>query len=497
MIRRGQLVKKIVFASFTMALLGSTSLAIAQHQLTDKRLSTDELLVKQLQVAKPFQNNNGVVPSGYSGPTFVLNHAWPTKHLPPLANAPWQRAINNGRITVANAPAYAAALKAAISANGRKLVTDHEHWDASKAGWYNEPWLGSLRDPISGTYQAGEFGPGIFPGTGLQAAFQTNVLTYYDARAAATLTSFWHNDAMHPTLAAPAAQFDEGAIIVKAALFSSENPQMQNGWWKALQGASTWPLYISVGPQSAKTQPPAQLWSGSVAQFDIIVKDSQSSPQTGWVFMTLVFDASAPGDNWDKMVPLGVQWGNDPQATAAGMPLKENWNNPAAPLYSTQTLGWGGRLSGPNDGGRNNISVNGVEQVNAPNSSCMSCHSTSEWDANSHRMTSFLLPSIPTTKPPYFKLCGPNQDLICSPAPGSSAWMKWFRNRKGTVAMDPGSFATDFDEVFAFKSLKLWWLAVGPKNQSLPQLRIQNVPGIDVRFNQYSGAPLRSDNGQK
>jgi len=60
--------------------------------------------------------------------------------------------------------------------------------------------------------------------------------------------------------------------------------------------------------------------------------------------------------------------------------------------------------------------------------------------------------------------------------------MTWFKNRPGTVAMDPGSFATDFDEVFAFKSLKLWWLAVGSKDQALPMLRVQNTPGLGVRF---------------
>lgn len=485
--------KKILYSSLTIALLGTAAWGITQQRITGIALANDVTLVKRLQGATPFQNNNGVVPVGYSGPSFVLNHAWPSSASPPIIDAPWRKAIGNGRITVANAAAYASALKAAVAANGRKLVADHSNWDASKAGWYNEPWLGTLREPISGTYQAGEFGPGIFPGTGLEATFQTNVLTYYDARAAATLTKFWHRDAMQPVLATTAAQFDEGAIIVKAALFSSEDSKRQSGWWKALDGAATWPLYISVGPQDSPTPPPAQLWSGSVAQFDIIVKDSASSPDTGWVFMTLVYDAKAPGDVWDKMVPLGVQWGNDPQATVAGMALKENWINPSAPLYSKQTLGWGGRLSGPNDGGRNNISVDGKEQINAPDSSCMSCHSTSQWDPKTHRMTSFLLPSIQTNSPPYFKQCGPNQDLICSPAPGSTAWMKWFKNRPGTMAMDPGSFATDFDEVFAFKSLKLWWFAVGPKDQALPLLRVQNTPGLGVRFNQYSGAPIQTN----
>jgi len=226
------------------------------------------------------------------------------------------------------------------------------------------------------------------------------------------------------------------------------------------------------------------------------VKDSKSSPKTGWVFMTLVYDGSMPGDVWDKMVPLGVQWGNDPQATREDMPLVENWNNPAAPLYSTQTLGWGGRLSGPNDGARNDIAVDGKVYRNAPNSSCMSCHSTSQWNIAQHRMTSFLLPSLPTKSGPGFQTCGddgkpnPNGSLICSPAPGSQAWMKWFQNRRGTQSMDPGSFATDFDEVFSFKALKLWWTATNPKKEAAPQLELVRHPGQPLQYNQYTGAPL-------
>jgi hypothetical protein len=446
----------------------------------------------------PFQDNNGSIPppGKYSGPLFSLNHAWPTQPLPKLLNAPWRAAINNGTINTQNAAAYAAALKAYVSPNGRALTMDYAHWNAAKAHWYNEPWLGSLREAIHGTYPAGEFGPGIFPGTGLKTTFNTHVLTYYDERAAYTLYKVWKNSALTPDIVTQNTQFDEGAIIVKAAVFASEDPKQPLGWWTAMNGAQEWPMYIPVGSSSQEPAPPPQVWPGYIAQFDIIVKDSQSAPQTGWVFMTLVYDQNAPGDFWDKMVPLGVQWGNDPQATSAGQPLIENWNNPKAPLYSTETLGWGGRLTGPNDGGRNDIAVNGKVLPNEPDSSCMSCHSTSQWNVKAHKMDSFLLPSFATSTPPGFQLCGsdgkpnPNGSNICSPAPGSPAWMKWFQNRLGTVPMDPGSVATDFDEVFSFKSFKLWSQATLPKGAfAAPMLQ---RPGHGTRFNQYNGAPLPS-----
>lgn len=494
MASRGQYMKTLSkIAMITAASAGALTLAAAT--LPRRGGFTSEAVYAQaLRTATPFQDNNGSVPSkaAYSGPLFTTSHAWPTAPLPDLKNAPWQVAIGNGPITRQNAAAYVRALKAAVTANGRQLIMHYESWNAARAGWYNEPWLGSQREAIHGTYQAGNFGPSVFPETGLDTDFNTHVLTYYDRRAAYTLNRFWGPSAMKPTMRTQDSQFAEGSIIVKAAVFASTDPKKPLNWWRAMRGAEVWPLYLAPNEKSA-----VQVWPGYVAQFDVIVKDSQSAPDTGWVYATLVYDSRAPGDVWDKMVPLGAQWGNDPQATAAGMPLKENWINPDAPTYSKQTLGWGGRLSGPNDGARNTIAVNGKVLKNEPDSSCMSCHSTAQWDAKLQKMPTFLLPSFPpdSTARPYLR-CGNDGkpvagdappkagDNICSPAPGSAEWMKWFQNRKGDVAMDPGAFATDFDEVFSFKALKLWWLATGPAGQPVPMLL--RTP----RFNQYTGAPL-------
>lgn len=486
-----RITKRWLWAGLLLAPAGlGTQSAIAQSAFNSAQAPS----MKALEQATPFQNNNSQIPpkSAYGGPLFQLSHGWPTKLLPPLKHAPWQEAIHNKRITVQNAADYAAALKKSVARNARQLIQHYDRWNAAKAGWYNEPWLGSIREAIRGTYAAGEFGPDTFPHTGLDVTFQTHVLTYYDKRAAWSLYHFWGASAMQPTLKTENAQFQEGSIIVKAAVFASTNPSKKLGWWDAMRGAQVWDMYIPV--DSAKNPTP-QVWPGYVAQFDIIVKDTQSSPETGWVFMTLVYDRNAPGkDVWNKMIPLGVQWGNDPEAIKAGMALKENWINPKAPKYSRETLGWGGRLSGPNDGGRNNIAVDGKPMPNEPDSGCMSCHSTSEWSVAKSRMMSFLLPSIPTDQSPYFQMCNkdgkvdPNGTYICSPAPGSTAWMKWFQDRPGTVAMDKGSFATDYDEVFSFKSLPLWCKATQPQCKTMKLMLIN--PAHGQRFNQYTGAPL-------
>jgi hypothetical protein len=202
------------------------------------------------------------------------------------------------------------------------------------------------------------------------------------------------------------------------------------------------------------------------------------------------------------MVPLGAMWGNDPEVNSAlkhPAPLTETWINPDAPKYSRQTLGWGGRLSGPNDGARNNIQVGRKLMDNEPDSSCMSCHAPAQWQPAQHKMVSFLLPSFPNANqyPPYKTCPGgkPGDSYICSPAPGSADWMKWFQSRPGTEPQDPdtGSVATDCDMVFAFKTLPMWWKAMGTPGQPMPFAIRQLLHGAAQakQFNEYTGAPLK------
>ena len=447
----------------------------------------------------PFLTNNGLIPAPgqYNGPLFKLSHNWPAHELPPLKNPPWSTAIRGGKISTQNAAAYVAALKNYVAPNARRLLLD-PNFDAAASHWYTEPWLGSIRESIHGTYAAGQFGPDVFPGTGLKTTFDTHVLTYYDERAAYTLYKVWSSDAIKPAVTTDNFQFPEASVVVKAAIFVADDPNVQANWWPATNGAAKWPLFIAIPEQKPG---PTAVITGYVMQFDIIVKDTASAPRTGWVFSTLVYDANAQGaDAWDKMVPLGAMWGNDPEVNSAlpsPPPLKENWINPAAPKYSTQTLGWGGRLSGPNDGARNDIQVGKTVVKNEPDSSCMSCHGPAEWQPQQHKMVSFLLPSYPNPNPgPPFKPCPdgkPTDPYICSPAPGSADWMRWFKSRPGTEPQDPGSVAADYDMVFAFKTLPMWWKAMGPPGQPMPfSLRMlhHGTPEPKV-FNEYTGAPLK------
>src|SRR5438093_8364383 len=93
-------------------------------------------------------------------------------------------------------------------------------------------------------------------------------------------------------------------------------------------------------------------------QIDVAVKDSRASGTTGWVFGTFNYNSAAAGTRpWDKMVPVGLMWGNDPLLT----PAKYRANNrpqQSKVLFQNvmvdQTTAWKGvgwleRLHGPID----------------------------------------------------------------------------------------------------------------------------------------------------
>lgn len=450
---------------------------------------------------EPFLVSDGLMPppAQYGGPMFKLSHDWPAEELPPVKDPPWFKAIGGGAIDAQNAPYYVAALKEHVGASARTLLLDYAHWDAAKAHWYNEPWMGSARESIHGTYPGGQFEVSVFPHTGLKTRFDTHVLTYYDERAAHTLYKVWGAGATNPDVKPENFQFAEGSVIVKAAVFVPDDPKAPKDWWPVTDGAAVWPIYRGIPAQLPKS---VTVLNSYVMQFDIIVKDKVASPKTGWVFVTLVYDRNAPGDAWDKMVPLGAMWGNDPAVNSADKkapPLKETWINPAAPMYATETLGWGGRLAGPNDGARNDIQVGKKELVNHPDSSCMSCHGPAEWQPAQHKQASFLLPSHANAGPgPPYKSCPdgkPTDQDVCSPAPGSAEWMRWFQDRPGTEAQDAdsGSVAADYDMVFTFKTLPMWWKATGGKDAPMPfALRtLRHGAEAPALFNEYNGAPLK------
>jgi hypothetical protein len=178
-----------------------------------------------------------------------------------------------------------------------------------------------------------------------------------------------------------------------------------------LKGSKEWQSHI-YSEIVVPTHPlmPRAIQTVRLLQLDVAVRDSRSP--TGWVFGTFVYNCNARGDSpWKRMVPIGLMWGNDPGITVAmvrsGRKLQETVIN-SSDEVPFQHLGWAGRLTGP---------------VDNPISSCLSCHSVSQWPPD---LDSPLVPPRRTR----------DNRII---EPDSTEWMRWFRNIKAEEPFTSGS----------------------------------------------------------
>lgn len=397
----------------------------------------------------PYAVNNGQIPSRaeYDGPLWRFNHDYPKTQ--PKADQPWQKVLHGKPLTKDNAHAYIEALKEAVAKDMRVMVTRPKAWNATEHNWYSMPWAGDEvekagwegREAIYGTYTGQILPASTYAESGLKVDIRNYATIYYNDVAAYTLHRVWQKcrpgqGTCVPTLDNNAAQFGEGSLVVKSAGVNASGEQ-----WPVMQGAAKWQIYRPPfdlhGTIPGKPPVVSDIYVGI---FDIIVKDSVAAPETGWVFTTLVYDKNVPGkDAWDKMVPLGAMWGNDPNVNSArhpGQPLLETYINPAAPAYAKVTLGYGGRMSGPFDiAVKTNVDVDGKIVAKLPSSSCLSCHGTASFHPGSYQALTFFYPvQMPLTTPWHMY------------TPGSNEWNEWFRNRPGTVpqSKEPGAVALDY-----------------------------------------------------
>lgn len=150
--------------------------------------------------------------------------------------------------------------------------------------------------------------------------------------------------------------FPQGTLVAKILFSTASEAQVPY-----LQGSPTWLVDRHVqdaatGEYSCPRKPqPVRL-----VQMDVAVVDERSP--TGWVFGTFAYNGTSNGATaWDRMSPVGLQWGNDPQAFPAvpDSTKTQIQESVIAPINIPEHLGCGGRLNGP---------------VDNPQSGCMSCH---------------------------------------------------------------------------------------------------------------------------
>lgn len=405
-------------------------------------------LVLHAGIADPFAVNNGAIPpkSDYNGSLFAFHYDYPTSHIP-IQKMPWHKVLNGKPLTKANAHAYVLALKQYVKPALYNFLADPQAWNESnQTGWYSMLWAGDSvdktgwegRDAIYGTYTGQIMAKEVYAASGLTVDIRNHAAIYYNDTAAYTLGKVFSEcnqttNSCIPHVENGESQFEQGAIIIKSAGVTA-TPQE----WPVLEGAATWQVYrkpFDLNGTIVDADP--VVTDLRVGIFDIIVKDSVAAPETGWVFSTLVYDRNASGDVWDKMIPLGAMWGNDPDVNSAKnpeQPLQQTYINPQAPAWTKVTLGYGMRLSGPFDiAVKYNVDVNGTIVPALRSSSCMSCHGTSAFIPNDYRMNTFLYPA---------------KEYITTPwkmyTPGSVQWNAWFQNRPGDVPQRQGAIALDY-----------------------------------------------------
>ena len=152
--------------TFILFILFSISVFLADcgnnSRKDEAKTSADSTVLAQAQdVPAPFLDHRSTVPPAnvYQGPLFVLNHDYPQSPLPPMGEAPWQKALKGKPIGSSNAIAYVDSLKAYVAPTIVKFLYDRKNWSNAKEGWYQEPWTGIIRESIMGAYIGSGFGP--------------------------------------------------------------------------------------------------------------------------------------------------------------------------------------------------------------------------------------------------------------------------------------------------------------------------------------------------
>ena len=355
-------------------------------------------------------------------------------------------------ISVKTAAGYIDILKERVRPGMSVLLNDSKKWNESRDdyNWYGSPWtsqnvpldatVGSAkysgREAISGSYTGQIIDSSIFHKYGLaKKPIQNHAVVYYNDVAALTLASVWANP-WEPDYLDGNTQLKEGAIVIKAAGVTVSAEE----WPKYLKGCSTFDIYRPMIHDNTHTNVVQTL---SYIQFDIIVKDSIASPETGWVFSTFIYDASSTAETvYDRFTLLGVMWGLDPEVNTKKETLTENYINPSAPDFTKVTLGFCGRLAGPIDIANlvGYQKINGDSVSYTPSSSCLSCHGTAAFNS--------IVNFYPS--PDSIKYIPPKRLYPI----GKPDWMEWYVNKPGTEPQDKRQgknvVAVDYDFVMMF-----------------------------------------------
>jgi len=315
--------------------------------------------------AGTFPDSHDSVPANWRGNIFRLSQQFPTSDpskAVPAPTYPWQQTDFRAQPAL-----YIKAVFDYVQEGNREV--DWNVQNNAIRPWYHAPWMhfgDKGREFVRGMTRERTTPPPKEPGKGelgpqQTTCFQNWAVGFLNAPGGYVLGQVWANpDAPEPLKAL----FPEGTVAAKL-LFTSANVDQA----PYLNGTLEWEANIdTLAPADTK----CRFSSGRtiqklrLLQMDLAVRDRRADSTTGWIFATYSYDGSRGGAGWwERMVPVGVMWGNDPTldkaAFDAGARVKESWIN--LDLKTPQHLGWLGRLNGP---------------VDNPASACLSCHMTAE-----------------------------------------------------------------------------------------------------------------------
>lgn len=354
-----------------------------------------------------FQASVESPPASWAGPVFQLSHAYPTALPTAVDSYPWL-AVDYEQ----NPSGYMDALLG--YARQQLEPVDWQPAALPKPNWFHAPWMatgaesGKGREFIHGltnerTSQPGELAPTQ------TSRFSNYAVGLYNDVGGYTFGEVW-SDPTSPR--SSSSVFHDGTMSIKLLFTTATIDQVPY-----LRGSKEWQANLYDAAKKHRVPQVVRL-----LQVDVAARDSRNK-LTGWLFGTFFYDASHPGkDPLDRLVPVGLMWGNDP-GVAPGGPITQQWINPVA-AGTIPHLGWGGRLNGP---------------VDNPMSSCLSCHATAQ--------TPVISPMV---------------------APQNSTTvqqLRWFRNIMAGQPFDSGADSLDY-------SLQM---AVGVQNVQLSQPHLFNV----------------------
>lgn len=340
-------------------------------------------------VTPVFPNAHDGPPAGWSGPVFMLSQDYPAT-LPPPETLPWKQFDfrTQAEQYLRNVLAYAMEGNIAVDWQGDRNTVRK---------WYHVPWLHSTnngREFVRGlTRERSSRSRELHPNQ--TSVFANYAVGMYNPAGGHIIGRVWRDpENPDPT----AAHFPDGTVSVKLLFTTATVAQVPY-----LTGAFEWDAHISASGSSATRT----IQKVRLLQIDVAVRDSRADSTTGWVFGTFSYDGNVSGATpWERMVPIGLMWGNDPTLTPAQF---QAGSKPTETVIVNRTvgtqqhLGWLERLNGP---------------VDNPRSSCLSCHSTAE-----HVEVSDHVPGASLS---------------------NTAKMRWFRNIPAGTPFDSGQVSLDY-----------------------------------------------------